>query len=153
MDEAGRRHGCHTLHYLALTDMKGYIVLLVVLVLAGCGNREGSAPARRDHGPGPEKATAQTQPCSASQVDKAYAKGVVTLKTGRKVAGQILLQCPGYLTVCFKVESSKPEDSELVPNEEVQSVTLEEALSELDPRWLQLAKEMTIIAPGGKNRH
>ncbi len=82
--------------------------------------------------------------------DSVYAEGVVTLKTGRTVAGQIILQCPGYLTVCFKIDTSEPGTSELVPYEEVRSVMLEEALSDVDPLRTQLRQdeEITIAAPG-----
>ncbi len=134
--------------------MKERIILLAMLMLTGCGKPEDPAPAkpeRPDSVHQPEKTTAESQPNETNETndpDNACAKGVVTLKTGRTVAGQILLQCPGYLTACFKIDSSKPEDSELVPWEEVQSVVLKERLSDVDPLWMKLHEEMTIIAPG-----
>lgn len=131
--------------------MKTRIILLAMLMLTGCGKPEDPAVAEPE-GPDsihqPEKATAESQPSETNDADNAYARGVVTLKTGKTVAGQILLQCPGYLTVCFEIDTSEPGTAELVAYEEVQSVVLEEALSDVSPSWMELRKEMTVITSG-----
>ena len=75
----------------------------------------------------------------------AYAKGVVILKTGEKVSGYILLQCPGYLTVCFEIASSEPDGAQLIRNDDVQSVLLEGAWEDVNPYWRELQKEMTVM--------
>ena len=82
---------------------------------------------------------------TTNSANEAYAKGVVTRKNGKKVAGHILLQCPGYLTVCFKINSSEPGSSELVPFEEVKRVVLDGAIDDVDPSWKQLQEEMTVV--------
>jgi hypothetical protein len=105
--------------------MKAHILLVAIPVLAGCGGPEGPEPG--------------------IDVDRAYAKGAVLLKTGENVAGQILLQGPGYLTVCFKIDSFEPGSSRLVRIEDVQAVLLEESLDDVDPLWKELQKEMTVM--------
>ena len=134
-------------------NMKERIILVAMLMVTGCGKLEDAAPAkpeRPDNFHQAEGATAQSRRSETNDAGDAYARGVVTLKTGRRVVGKILLQCPGYLTVCFKSGPSKPGDSELISYEEVRSVMLEEALSDVDPGWMELRKEMTIIDPGPK---
>lgn len=138
-------------------DMRELVILLVVLMVSGCGTREDAAPAQPERPESihqAERATSQSRPTESNDADNAYAKGVVTLKTGRTVEGHILLQCPGYLTVCFKIGSLEPEDSERVAYEDVQSVMLEKALSDVDPLWMKLRDEMTIItaAPRSQQR-
>lgn len=144
--------------------MKERILLLAMLLVAGCGTPEDAAspktslgihedrerlqPDRIRQTEGP---TATSRRGETKDTRSDYAKGVVTLKTGRKVKGYILLQCPGYLTVCFKINSSEEGSSELIPYEDVQSVTLEKPLSDLDPIWAYLRKEMTIV--DGTGRH
>jgi len=87
---------------------------------------------------------------TTNSANEAYAKGVVTRKNGKNVAGHILLQCPGYLTVCFKINSSEPGSSELVPFEEVQSVVLEGDRDDVDPFWEELQNELTVVFGNAK---
>ena len=132
--------------------MKVLILLITMLMLAGCGKR---VDPEREVNPQPKVASAEPQPSETNDVDHAYAKGVVILKTGEKVSGHILLQCPGYLTVCFKIDSSEPDSAQLVRNEDVQSVLLEGAWEDVDPYWKELQKEMTVMtgqAPAGDSR-
>ncbi len=82
---------------------------------------------------------------STNAANKAYAKGVVTRKNGKKVAGHILLQCPGYLTVCFKINSSEPGSSELVAIKDVKSVVLDGPIDDVDPLWTKLQDHMTVV--------
>ena len=134
------------------------ILLIMMFMLAGCGKRvdpEREVSEEPPVSPRPKSASAETQPSEANDVDHAYAKGVVILKTGEKVSGHILLQCPRYLTVCFKVHSSKPDSAQLVRNEDVQSVLLEGGWEDVDPYWKELQKEMRIITgqiPSGDSR-
>jgi hypothetical protein len=131
------------------------VMIFVVLAAVGLSwlgvKLEDAAPAkpeRPDNIHQTERATAQSRRSETNNARNVYARGVVTLKTGRTVGGHILLQCPGYLTVCFKIGSFEKGDSELVSFEEVRSVVLEEALSDVDPQWMALRKEMTIVSPG-----
>ena len=80
-----------------------------------------------------------------NSANKAYAKGVVTRKNGKKVAGHIVLQCSGYLTVCFKINSSEPGTSEHVAIKDVKSVVLDGAIDDVDPFWGKLQEEMTVV--------
>jgi hypothetical protein len=135
--------------------MKKRIILLAMLMVTGCGKLEDAAPAnpgRPDNTYQAEGATAKSRRSETNNARKVYARGVATLRTGRTVGGHILLQCPGYLTVCFKIGSSEQGDSELISYEEVRSVMLDEALSDVDPRWMDLRKEMTIICPGPRTQ-
>ncbi len=103
----------------------------------------------------PKSASAEPQPSETNHLDPAYAKGVVILKTGERVSGHILLQCPGYLAVCFKVDSSEPDSAQLVRYEDVQSVLLEGTWEEVDPSWKELQNEMTVMTgqgPAGDSR-
>jgi hypothetical protein len=115
--------------------MKVRILLITMLVFTGCGKPE----------------VKQARPKETNDVDKVYAKGVVILKTGEKLTAHILLQCPGYLTVCFKINSSEPGSSQLVRWEDVQTVLLEKSLSEVDPMWKLLQKEMTVLTEQGES--
>lgn len=128
--------------------MNKRIILLAVLMVIGCGKLEDAAPAKPKP-PGSihqaQGTTAESRPGTTNGAGGTYARGIIALKTGRTVRGDILLQCPGYLTVCFKIDSLKPEDSQLISCEEVQSVMLEKALGEVDPQWMELRKEMTIV--------
>ncbi len=131
--------------------MKERIILLAMLLVTGCGTPEDAAspkPDRPDSIHQVEGPAATSRRCETNDARSHYVRGVVTLKTGRTVGGYILLQCPGYLTVCFKIGSFKRGDSELITFEEVRSVVLEEALSDVDPQWMALREEMTIVSPG-----
>jgi len=126
-------------------------MLLGMITFIGCGRPESPSPARLERPDSihqMEKTAAQSHLGGTKNADRVYARGIVTLKTGEIVGGEILLQCPGYLTVCFKRGASQPGDSELVSYEEVQSVMLEKSLSEVDPLWTELRKEMTISTRG-----
>lgn len=128
--------------------MKVLVLLAVVFMLAGCGGpedpvREVGEKPRIDSLPG--SAPAKPQPSETGDVDRAYAKGTVILKTGEKVSGHILLQCPGYLTVCFKIRSSEPDSDQLVRHEYVHRVLLEGAWEDIDPYWKELQKEMAVV--------
>lgn len=133
--------------------MKERIILVAMLLVTGCGKIEDATPAKPG-GPGSIRQvggpTSKPPHSKTNGTRNAFARGVVTLKTGRTVQGHILLQCPEYLTVCFKVGPSKREDSELISYEDVRSVMLEESLSDVDPRWMDLRKEMTVIDSGPK---
>lgn len=139
-------------------SMRVLVLLITMLTLAGCGirgNPEREVPEKPRVNPQSKSASAEPQPSETNDVDHAYAKGVVILKTGEKVSGHILLQCPGYLTVCFKVDSSEPNSAQLVRNEDVQSVLLEAAWEDVDPYWKELQKEMTVMTgqgPAGDSR-
>jgi hypothetical protein len=126
--------------------MKVRVILLAILMLTGCGKPRTPALAEPENVNVPERETAPLAPelSETDVIDDAYAKGVVTRKNGQKVAGHILLQCPGYLTVCSRINSSEPGSSERVPIEEVESVVLEESLDNVDPFWKELQEEMTI---------
>lgn len=127
-------------------NMKEPIILLAILMVTGCDKPEGLAPEE----PGNPDSVYQlesTGKSEPSEMDSDYAKGVVTLKTGRIVTGYILLQCPGYLAVYSGISSPDPNRSELVPYEEVQSVKLEKPLRDVDVLWMSLRREMTIITP------
>jgi len=130
--------------------MKERIILGAMLLATGCGTPEDAAspkPDRPDSIHQAEKPTATSRRGETNDAHSDYARGVVTLKTGRTVGGHILLQCPGYLTVCFKVDSDEEGSSELISYEEIRSVMLEEALSDVDATWVYLRDKikMTII--------
>lgn len=110
--------------------------------LIGCGMQNDAAP---DRIPQVEVASEGRATGEPDDLDNAYAKGVVTRKDGKRVVGQILLQCPGYLTVCFEINSSEPGSSELVPIEDVKCVELEETLDDVDPFWKKLQEELTVV--------
>ncbi len=128
--------------------MKACVTLLSCLILLGCGKQSelarqnphttNSMPPTREASPGPERSETKS-------VNNAYAKGVVTRKNGKEVAGHILLQCPGYLTVCFKINSSEPGSSELVAIEDVKRVVLDGAIDGVDPLWKKLQDAMTVV--------
>ena len=128
-------------------SMKVLVLLIVVLIFAGCGQCEDPACAVREEvGSEGGSALAESETGETNDVDRDYAKGVVILKSGERVSGHILLQCPGYLTVCFKLHSSEPDSAQLVRNEDVQSVLLEGDWEDVDPYWRELQKEMTVLA-------
>ena len=144
-----------------MTDkQKASILLLAILMFAGC-SKPGDAESKTPEKPQVDLATGNASPepdvppPDAADTDRVYAKGVVILKTGEKVAGQILLQCGGYLTVCFKVNSSDPDSSQLVAIEDVERVLLEESIDDVDPYWRDLQKEMAVTtteSPAGDSQ-
>ena len=133
--------------------MKVLVLLIVVLIFAGCGQFEDPECAVREE-VGSEVGSASAEPGTgeADDVDRDYAKGVVILKSGEEVSGHILLQCPGYLTVCFKIDSTESDSARLVRHEDVQRVLLEGGWEDVDPCWRELREEMTVVvkqAAGG----
>ena len=138
--------------------MKLHLILIAFLMFTGCRRPAHSAPPITENaspGSQPQATSAGHERGEGKEADRDYAKGIVVLKTGDKVAGQILLQCPGYLTVCFKINSDEPGSSQLVPNEDVRSVFLEESWDHIDPLWRELREEMTIVTEQSnvRNRH
>jgi hypothetical protein len=84
--------------------MKPFVLLVTMPFLIGCGMQSDTA---RDRIPQVEVAAEGPATSEPDDLDNAYAKGVVTRKDGKRVVGHILLQCPGYLTVCFEINSSE----------------------------------------------
>ena len=133
--------------------MKVCVLLITLAIVMGCGRQNGTT---RDSISQTKVAPVRLAINEPHDVDSAYAKGIVTRKNGTKREGYILLQCPGYLTVCFEINSSEPGSSELVPIEDVKCVKLEETLDDVDPFWKKLQEEITVVTPrsdaGGSNR-
>lgn len=129
--------------------MKMCVMLLSCLCVMGCGKQSSPGPERPEVVYSmPQAQEASTEPERSGEtmsVDSAYAKGVVIRKSKEKIAGHILLQCPGYLTVCFKINSSEPGSSEPVPIREVQSVVLESDRADVDPVWEEFQEKFTVV--------
>ena len=131
--------------------MKACLISLTILMLTGCGNQNNPAPEQPERdkkGPETQKVSVESQPSETNDSDDAYARGVVTLTTGKKVSGNILWECAGYLTVCSDTNSS-----EAIPHEDIQSVTFAKARRDLPEFWMKLPKSITILtteqSPGG----
>ena len=128
--------------------MKLHFIPIAMLIFTGCRRSAGPAHSRTENvsrGSQVQGVAAGHERSVENENDRKLAKGVVILKTGEKVAGQIFLQCPGYLIVCFKINSSEPGNSQLVSNKDVQTVFLEGSWEEVDPQWRVLQTEMQIL--------
>ena len=90
---------------LVYRSMKANILLIAMLMLAGCGKRAHPAREVPEQSPvsaQPRGASGEAQPSEANDLDHGYAKGVVILKTGEKVSGQYLVAVPGISDCVFQ---------------------------------------------------